>query len=232
MTREQRQADRRARSDRRARRARRARPEVDGSVLRWPGARQRFALFGEVLWVGALMALVSIPIVTWPAPVAAGSAHLRRFVHAEATPASAFFADVRAALPGGLVVGAATTALAALAGVELALLAGGVVPGALAAALVAGAAASVALTLALIAASLWSPADRWLALVRIAPRIARADVSGTAYVIVAVGLAGVVTWQFLPLVIPALGLVAFALVAIAERRLVRLTAAARAVQPA
>ena len=226
MTREQRQADRRARSDRRARRARRARPEVDGSVLRWPGARQRFALFGEVLWVGALMALVSIPIVTWPAPVAAGSAHLRRFVHAEATPASAFFADVRAALPGGLVVGAATTALAALAGVELALLAGGVVPGALAAALVAGAAAS------LIAASLWSPADRWLALVRIAPRIARADVSGTAYVIVAVGLAGVVTWQFLPLVIPALGLVAFALVAIAERRLVRLTAAARAVQPA
>jgi len=217
---------------RRTRDERRRRPEVDGSVLRWPGARGRFALFGEVLWVGALIALASLPIVTWPAAVAAGSAHLRRYVHAEATPVSAFFADIRAALPGGAVVGTATTALAALAGVELALSAGGVVPGALAGAVVAGAAAAAALTLALIAPSLWSPADRWLALVRTAPRVARADVSGTTYVVVAVGLAGIVTWQFLPLAIPALGLVAFALVAIAERRLVRLTAVAGVAQPA
>lgn len=111
-------------------------------MLRWPGARARFALFGEVLWVGALMALVSLPLVTWPAAVAAGSAHLRRFVHAEATPASAFFADARAALPGGIVVGVVTTALGAVVGVELALAAGGIVPGALAGALVAAAAGS------------------------------------------------------------------------------------------
>ena len=43
-------------SGRRTRRTRR--PEIDGSVLRWPGAASRFALFGEVMWTGVLMAIV------------------------------------------------------------------------------------------------------------------------------------------------------------------------------
>lgn len=207
-------------------RRRRVTPEADGSVLRWPGARARFALFGEVLWVGALMALVSVPIITWPAAVAAGSAHLRRFVHAEATPASEFFLDVRRALPGALGLGAATTALAVVIALDFALVAGGALPGAAPASIVAGVVGAIVLTLALIASNLWSAGTRWRDLVRIAPRVARADLSGTAYVVVAVALAAVITWQFLPLVIPALGLLTFALVAISERRIVRLTAAA------
>lgn len=202
------------------------RPEVDGSALRWPGARQKFALFGEVLWVGALMAIVSIPVVTWPAAVAAGSLHLRRFVHAEATPASEFFRDAVRALPGALAVGGATTALGALVALDLALAAGGSLPGgAVVASLVAGIGAAV-LVLAVVAAALWSPGTPWLSLVRIAPRVVRADLSGTAYTVVALGLGGVITWQFLPLGIPVLGMLAFALVAIGERRLVRLTALA------
>lgn len=207
-------------------RVRRRRPEVDGSALRWPGARQKFALFGEVLWVGALMALVCVPVVTWPAAVAAGSAHLRRFLHAEATPASDFFRDAFRALPGALGLGAATAALAAIIGVDLALVAGGALPGGTPVAVVAGFLGLVALTLAVLAASLWSPGTRWRDLARVAPRVAVADVSGTGYIVAALGLAAIATWQFLPLGIPALGLVAFALVALGERRMVRWTEAA------
>ncbi|WP_298742103.1 hypothetical protein [uncultured Microbacterium sp.] len=205
---------------------RRRRPEVDGSVLRWPGARARFALFGESLWTGALMALVCIPIVTWPAAVAAGSAHLRRFVHAEATPASEFFRDALRALPGAAGLGAATTVLAAIIGVDLALVAGGALPGGMPVAVIAASVGIAALALAVLAASLWSPGMRWRDLVRVAPRVAAADVSGTVYLLTALGLGGIVTWQFLPLGIPALGLVAFALVALGERRMLRWTEAA------
>jgi hypothetical protein len=212
---------------RRRRRERRAVPEVDGSVLRWPGARQKFALFGEVLWVGALMAIVCVPIVTWPAAIAAGSLHLRRFVHAEATPVSEFFRDALRALPGALGVGAVTTVLGALVGVDLALAAGGALPGG---ALVTAAVAAVGaagLTLAVMTAGLWSPGTSWMGLVRIAPRVVRADLSGAAYTVVALALGAVITWQFLPLGIPVLGMLAFALVAIGERRMVRLSGRAQ-----
>ncbi len=206
--------------------ARRTRPEVDGSALRWPGAAQKFALFGEVLWVGALMALVSIPIVTWPAAVAAGSSHLRRFVHAEATPAGDFFRDAYRALPGALGLGAATAALAVIVGVDLALVAGGALPGGMAIAVVAAALGVAAMALAVLAASLWSPGTRWRDLMRVAPRVAAADLSGTVYILVALGLGTVITAQFLPLAVPVLGLVAFALVALGERRMVRWAEAA------
>lgn len=209
-------------------RRRMARPEVDGSRLRWPGAAQRFALFGEVLWVGALMAIVCVPVITWPAAVAAGAAHLRRYLSAEATPPSEFFRDALRAMPGALAVGAATTALAAVIGLDLALLAGGGLPGGMPVAVIVAAIGVVALVLAVIAASLWSPGTPWRALVQISPRVARADLSGTAYTVAALGLAATIVWQFLPLVIPVLGLLAFALVAVGERRMLRLEAAAQA----
>lgn len=210
------------------RRARRVRPEADGSVLRWPGAAQRFALFGEVLWVGALMAIVCLPVVTWPAAVAAGAAHLRRFLAAEATPAAEFFRDARRAMPGALGAGAATTALVAIVGVDLVLLAGGGLPGGMPLAALVAAVGAAVLVLTLLAASLWSPGTPWWPLLRISPRVARADPSGTAYTVAALGLAATIVWQFLPLVIPVLGMLAFALVAVGERRMLRLEAAAQA----
>lgn len=210
------------------RQERRRRPDIDGSVLRWPGATAKFALFAEVLWTGILMAIVCIPVVTWPAAVAAGSAHLRRFLHAEATPAAAFFHDVRSALPGGVLVGIPTTALGALATVNVALALGGAVPGAAAGAAVAAAIAAAALVVATVAASVWSEGTPWRELLRLSPRLLAADPGGAVFTVVALGMATVIAWQFLPLAIPALGLVAFALVAISERRMARLEAAAAA----
>ena len=47
-----------------------------------PGAAAKFGLFGEVLTVGLLMALISLAVVTLPIALAAGIRHLRRFVAA------------------------------------------------------------------------------------------------------------------------------------------------------
>lgn len=210
----------------RARRRPRA-PEPDGSVLRWPGARAKFALFGEVLWTGVLMAVACVLIVTWPAAVAAGTTHLRRFLRAEATPASDFFRDVWRALPGGAVMGAASVALGALVALDLALAAGGAIPGGVPVAIVAALVGVGALLTVVVAASAWKPGARWAQLLRRAPRTLAADPSGAVFTVVALGLGGIITWQFLPLGIPALGLVAFALVSIAERRLVRVAAPTR-----
>lgn len=206
-------------------RRRPVRAEQDGSVLRWPGATAKFELFAEVLWTGILMAVVCIPVITWPAAIAAGTSHLRRHVRAESSPVSGFFRDVRGALPGALGVGAVTTLLAALLGLDLALAAGGVMPGGMPVAIVAGVVGVVVVTASVIAASAWTPGARWSGLVRSAPPAIKQDVPGAVMTFVAIGLAVVVTWQFAPLGIPALGLVAFALVAVSERRLARRAAA-------
>ena len=211
----------------RGRRRREVRPEADGSVLRWPGARARFALFGEVLWAGMLMTLIALPVLTWPAAVAAGSQHLRRYLYGEATPVSGIFRDAVRSLPGALVVGAASVALGVVVGIDLALVAGGSLPGGQLVGVVVAVVAALALLLTVVAASMWTPGTSWKALLALAPRVARADLSGAVYSAVALALAVVITWQWLPLGIPVLGMLTFALVAIGERRMVRLTRAAQ-----
>ncbi|KZE88584.1 hypothetical protein [Microbacterium sp. TNHR37B] len=214
------------RLERRSRAASRRRPEADGSLLRWPGAARPFALFAEVLWVGALVFVVALPVVTWPAAVAAGATHVRRFLYAEATAPSTFFRDAVRALPGALLPGVGTAILGVVVAIDLALLTDGVLPGGGLVASVIGAAGIAAFVVTVLAASLWSPGAAWRDVWRVLPRVARSDLSGTLSIAVALGLAAVITWQFLPLVIPALGMVVFAAVALGERRLVRWTAAA------
>ena len=45
----------------------------------------------------------------------------------------------------------------------------------------------------------------------------RDDLAGAAYLVATAVFAGVVTWQLVPLVIPALGCIALAIVAVPER---------------
>lgn len=93
---------------------------ADGSVLRWPGAASKFALLGEVLWVGILVAVASLPVVTWPAAFAAGASHLRRFLRGEGATVGQFVDDVRRAVLRGAVVGAASLLVALLIVLDLA----------------------------------------------------------------------------------------------------------------
>jgi hypothetical protein len=184
---------------------------------RFPGARSAFGLLGEVLLIGILVALVSLPVVTLPAGLAAGARHLRRFLKAEDSGLDWFWRDVRAALVGGLGVGVASVVLVAVLALDIDLASTGVLPGGPVVGIVGWLGlAAVALAL-FIAAGRWSPDLGWLGAVKGVPAAVRADPAGAAYLIATAVFAGVVTWQLIPLVIPALGCVALAIVAVPER---------------
>ncbi|GAA1822333.1 hypothetical protein [Agromyces salentinus] len=184
---------------------------------RFPGAKSAFGLLGEVLVIGVLIAVVSVPIITLPAALAAGVRHLRRFLTADDSSLGWFWRDVRSALLGGTAIGAASVVVALVLVLDIDLAGSGALPGGPLIAVV-GWAGLAALALALFTASgLWSPESGWLAALKAVPGALRADPAGAAYLLATAGFAGVVTWQLFPLVIPALGCIALAIVAVPER---------------
>lgn len=208
-TRADRDAERRARSG--------SGPTGEQPPPRWPGATSAFGLFGEVMLVGILTTLVGLLVLTLPAALAAGTRHLRRYLAAEDSSMDLYWRDVRRALPGSLLVGAAATALAALLVVDVALGRAEVLPaGQLVAAV--GYFGLALLAAALFAASAaWTPETGWRVAVRAMPRVLAADPVGVLYLGVTAVFAVIVTWQLLPLIIPALGCVVLAIVAVPER---------------
>ena len=85
-----------------------------------PTARERFALFAECLLTGVWIALAALPLVTYPAALAAGARHLRRHLAHERGGWREFTADFRTVHPAGLAL-AATTAAAVEGMLRLAL---------------------------------------------------------------------------------------------------------------
>jgi hypothetical protein len=192
-------------------------PDDAAGQARFPGAKSAFGLLGEVLVLGVLIALVSLPIITLPAALAAGVRHLRRFLAAEDSGLAWFWRDVRAGLLGGIAIGAASVVVALVLVLDIDLAGSGALPGGEVIAVV-GWVGLAALVLALFAASgRWTPETGWLAALRAVPSALRADPAGAAYLLATAGFAAVVTWQLFPLVIPALGCVALAIVAVPER---------------
>ena len=186
---------------------------------RHPGAVGAFALFGEVLWTGILVALCSLPIVTLPASLAAGIRHLRRYVQARDSRVALYFSDVRSALlPGGLGVGFAAAAAVGVLVLQLVVVPGTGLPGA-EAELVAVVALLVAvLTLLSVASAGWAPSRGWRYALGMAVHRVTADPVGALLVVVAVGLTALAAWQLPPLLVPALGCLAFAMTVITARR--------------
>ncbi|WP_350347526.1 hypothetical protein ABIQ69_12910 [Agromyces sp. G08B096] len=207
-------------SDRAARRADRSGMgpvRSDAPPARFPGATSAFGLLGEVLLVGVLVTLVSLPLLTLPAALAAGVRHLGRFLRAEGSGLGTFWGDLRRALPGGLVVGAASVGAAAVLMLDLVLAATGSLPGGGAIAVVGWLGLAIVATALATAAGRWSPETGWPAAVRGVPAAWRSDPAGAAYLLSAAGFAGVVTWQLVPLIVPALGCVTLAIFAVPER---------------
>jgi len=187
------------------------------TTARFPGAKSAFGLLGEVLLIGILMAIVSLPVITIPAALAAGVRHLRRYLRAEDSGLEWFWRDVRASLLGGVGIGAASVVLAAVLALDIDLAGSGVLPGGPIVGVV-GWLGLAALVLALFtAAGRWSPRVGWLGAFRGVPRAVREDPAGAAYLVATGVFAAVVTWQLVPLVIPALGCIALAVVAVPER---------------
>lgn len=129
----------------------------------------------------------------------------------------AFGSDLRRALPGGLVVGAASVAVAAILVVDIVLAASGALPGGE----IVGAAGWVLLAVlagaVLSASGAWEPETGWRSALSALPISAARDVPGTVYLVVAACFVGLAAWMFVPLVVPALGCAALAAVAVPER---------------
>lgn len=204
--------------------ARRADLSGAGPVLedrppqRFPGVTGSFALFGEVLLTGLLVTAGGILLITLPAALVAGIRHLRRYLDAEASPPRLFWRDYLGALPGGLVVGVATSVLVLLLVLDIDLANSGALPGGAAVAVVGWVGLAAAAVVLLATAGLWTREAGWRTAVRRVPAVVAADPAGALFLIAAAGLVCVLTWVLVPLVIPALGCAVLAVVAIPERR--------------
>ncbi|MER5308610.1 hypothetical protein ABT034_12570 [Streptomyces sp. NPDC002773] len=178
----------------------------------------RFGVFAECLLVGVWIAVAALPLVTFPAALAAGAAHLRRWTGDEESGLGFFVADVRTALKGGgLSAGLGYGAVLALVAADLAFVRALPVPGGRA----VGALAILAalwLTVALLrAATAWRPDLRWRALLGPAARRALRDPAGSLLVVCGLAVIVASAWFSAPLALPALGILVAATLA-TERR--------------
>ena len=192
----------------------------DGSTLRWPGATAKFALFGEVLWVGLLCCVAGLGLVTLPAALAAGSAHLHRFLRAEDSSLRRFTTDFTSALRTGWLVGLGVAVAAALILLDIVVAGSGLLPGGQFVL-----AAGVVLLIGLLAClagttARWQLTRSWREAARLWLRDAQQDPSGVLWLVVAVVLTAMVAWQLPPLIVPGIGCLVFAALAtsVRERR--------------
>jgi hypothetical protein len=187
----------------------------------WPGAKQKFALFGEVLLTGIIVVALSIPVVTIPLAVAAGKRHLMRFLRAEGSQLSLVAGDVREGFVGGVGIGCAWLAATGILLMDLLLVASGALPGGIAVGAIAVVLLAALTVLTLWTAAAWTPALGWRAAVRVGFASLRTDTIGSAYLLVGAALVVLFTWMLPPLIIPALGCVCFAVAAISARHAAR-----------
>jgi hypothetical protein len=177
---------------------------------------QRFALFAECLLAGVLIAVTALPVVTALPAFAAACAHIRAHQAGESTTLRAYRRAFAAACRHSLGVSAALLAAGVLLIVDLWAVRAGLPGGRAVAATCALAAVGLAVV-ALRAAATWHPGARWPALFGAAARRAVADPSGSLLLVVALGTTLVVTWQLVVLLVPMLGCLAMAAVAVEHR---------------
>lgn len=177
-----------------------------------------FALLGEVLLTGVVVALLALPVLTLPAALVAGIGHLRRYVNDEGSSFAAMWREAWAAAAGGVIValGGLFAATAAVFAIGL----GGADPTPLGGVMqvLGWLALGIIATAVLMAAAAWTRDGGWLSAVRGLRDRLDSDPAAAIHAFVAVSLTAVLTWQFVPLLIPSLGLLAFAVVAVEHRR--------------
>lgn len=185
---------------------------------RYPGATGAFALLGEVILTGLLIAAGSLALITLPAALAAGIRHLRRYVDAEDSRLVLVWADFRAALLPGMAVGAVAVVATGLLLLDIDLARSGFLPGGDFIAIVGWAGLAVVAIALLGSAGAWTPDTGWRAALRSVPRSAAHDPFGAVYLVAAAGFVGVATWMLVPLFVPAIGCAALAVIAVPTRR--------------
>jgi hypothetical protein len=167
--------------------------------------------------MGLLITLLSLPLLTLPIALAAGIRHLRRYLHAEDSRLVHFWRDLRAGVLPGLVVGIVALMLSVLLLLDIDLARSGLLPGGMLISVIGWAGLAVVAVAVLSAAGRWSPETGWKRALASVPASVRDDPRGTLFLVAAAGLVVFLTWILAPLIIPALGCAALAVVAIPER---------------
>lgn len=186
-------------------------------------------LLTEVVVVGVVVAVLTVPLVTALPAAAAGAEHLRAHTRGERDDLRALLALVRRACRRPWGVPVAAGALLAVLAVDgsVVLLSGGTPP---VPALVALAAGALLLVVLLRTAAGWTPdgtpapgAPRahWGRLAREAAERAVDDVSGSGLLLLALGLAGVLVWMLPVLLLLVGGLLVLAAVSVEQRAVTR-----------
>ncbi|MCC9705319.1 hypothetical protein E4N62_08640 [Streptomyces sp. MNU76] len=177
----------------------------------------RMTLFADVLSLGVVVAVVSLPLVTLPVALSTACAVLRGVREDRPVTAARFLGALRRRLRlGDLAAGFLALAGLALALVDLAL-AGAGLPGGRTFALLAAALGTGAAVIGLRACARSESVDDWPGAVRGAARDAVRDPGGSALVVLAVATAVASAWMLLPLVFLVPGLLALALTAVDVR---------------
>ncbi|ONK15071.1 hypothetical protein [Streptomyces sp. MP131-18] len=180
-----------------------------------------FALFGEVVITGLVVALLTVPVVTALPALAAGAAHLRRYLTGDSVRVADLLRDFTAACRTLWPAALGWTAALLLLLWNLSLAQADVIPGS------AGMLAVTVLLLAawgsllLRAAAAWRPGRAAAPTVHAAVARAREDVAGSVLLAFACGMCLVFVWMLLPLYLVAGGLLALAAIAVEHRAAAR-----------
>ncbi|WP_231626698.1 hypothetical protein [Streptomyces apocyni] len=178
--------------------------------------RAGFGVFAECLLTGVWVALAALPLLTLPAALAAGAAHLRRHLADEPATWREFTADLRDAARCGWLVGLAALAALGLLWVDLTVVRAGL-PGGPVVAAVGVLAVLGAAVATLRAAVRWRPGSAWRPLLADAGQRTLLDPAGSLLLVCGLGVVAASAWLALPLAGPALGIVVAAALAVEWR---------------
>lgn len=193
--------------------------ENDGSAPRGSLANgtTRFALFGEVLLVGAIVLVLSLPVVTVVPVLAVGVRHLRRFLVGETDSLRSLLRDLPPAMRDLWPLGPLMPAALVLLAYNVWFARTGLQPGGQAVGVVNVVVAAGVVVVALRVAGAWIPGQHWWRSVRVAARCARLDLTGSVLLVAAAVMCGVLVWMLTPLMLIVGGLLALAVLAVEQR---------------
>lgn len=177
----------------------------------------RFALFGEVLLVGVIISVLSVPVVTVVPALAVGVRHLRRHLAGEADSTRRLLHDLPPAVRDLWQLGLLTPLALALFGYNIWLGRTDLAPGGRVVGAVSAVVGVMVVVVVLRVAGTWEPGRHWRPAVSAAGRRARRDLAGSFLLIAAVVMCGVLVWMLAPLVLVVGGLLAFAMLAVEYR---------------
>jgi hypothetical protein len=181
------------------------------------GGTTRLSLFGEVGMVGVVVTVLSLAVVTAVPALAAGALHLRRHLSGEGDSLGRLLRGFGPALRDLWAVGVALPVVLLITGWNLWLVASAPLAGGAVIGVVSAAVGAVALVVTLRTVGTWYPGAGGLDAVRAAALRSRRDVPGSALLLVAVMLCGVLVWMLEAFVLLIGGLLAMAAVAVEHR---------------